>query len=501
MSEPSAAASGGKTFFGHPRGLSTLFFTEMWERFSYYGMRAILVLYMVHAMKGENPGMDLDDRTATAIYGIYAGMVYLLALPGGWIADRVIGQRKAVFLGGIIIAAGHFSMAVPANITFFLGLVLIVIGTGLLKPNISAIVGDLYPEGGERRDAGFSIFYMGVNIGAFAAPIICGYLGQKVNWHWGFAAAGVGMVLGLVQYAYGWKHLEGAGEFRGTKESYAKDRGTLNKALIGTVVVLGAAIALQVFGVIQLSVVGVAQAMTWIIVAVALGFLAYVAFFCGLESVERKRVGVIAILFFAAALFWSGFEQAGSSLNLFAQRLTDTTVFGWEMPASWLQSVNALFIIIFAPVFAALWVWLSRRAPSIPTKFALGLMLLGAGFFVMVFASKATGYAGADSEFQRVGMSWLVITYLLHTFGELCLSPVGLSSMTKLSPPRFVGQMMGIWFMATSLGNVIAGQVAGLFESKPLPDIFMSVTMTTAGVGLILLLFTKPIQKLMGGVR
>ena len=501
MSEPSAATAGGRTFFGHPRGLSTLFFTEMWERFSYYGMRAILVLYMVHAMSGRNPGMELDDRTATAIYGLYAGMVYLLALPGGWIADRIMGQRKAVFIGGIIIAAGHFSMAVPTMFTFFLGLVLIVLGTGLLKPNISAIVGDLYPEGGERRDAGFSIFYMGINIGAFGAPLICGYLGQQVNWHYGFAAAGVGMVLGLIQYAFGWKYLDGAGEFRGTKESLAKDRSSLVKALGAVVVLLVGVVVLSSLGVIQLTVVGVAQAMTWIIMAVALGFLTYVAFFCGLEPAESKRVGVIGILFVAACLFWSGFEQAGSSLNLFADRLTDTSLFGWMMPASWLQSVNALFIIILAPVFAALWVSLGRRAPSIPTKFALGLILLGAGFVVMVFASKATGYAGPDSDYQRVGMSWLVVTYLLHTFGELCLSPVGLSTMTKLAPRRFVGQMMGIWFMATSLGNVIAGQVAGLFESLPLPQIFSSVTLTTAGVGLILLLFTKPIQKLMGGVR
>jgi proton-dependent oligopeptide transporter, POT family len=505
MSNTQLAPSEDHSFFGQPRGLGTLFFTEMWERFSYYGMRAILVLYMTHAILNENnPGMALTAETAGAIYGIYTGMVYLLALPGGWIADRVMGQRNAVFLGGCIIAAGHFSMAVPYNGTFFLGLILIVLGTGLLKPNISAMVGDFYGQDDPRRDAGFSIFYMGINLGAFLSPLICGYLGEEVNWHYGFGAAGVGMLFGLIQYKLGAKYLGDAGLLKATPEAYRKDRRTLSIILA----VLGAAIlalTLAVWkGVVSISMTTVAGAMTYIIIGVAAIYLFYAAFLSGVTPVERKRIGVIAILFLAAALFWSGFEQAGSSLNLFADRLTDMTVLGWDMPASWLQSANALFIIAFAPVFAWLWLFLAKRhlEPSSPLKFAVGLIFLGGGFVVMVFAALLTGYGGAaDLDYKRVSVGWLLVTYLLHTFGELCLSPVGLSTMTKLSPKRFVGQMMGIWFMAAALGNVIAGQVAGQFEQLPLPQIFGTVTLTTAGVGLILLVFVKPIRKLMGGVH
>lgn len=504
-SAPSAHAAPEGQFFGQPRGLSTLFFTEMWERFSYYGMRAILVLYMVHEISTNNSGMGLSAEVAGAIYGIYTGLVYLLALPGGWIADRVLGQRRAVFIGGCIIAAGHFSMAIPSNVLFFLGLLLITIGTGLLKPNISAMVADLYPEGGARRDAGFSIFYMGINIGAFLSPLVCGYLGENVNWHYGFAAAGVGMVLGLIQYAFGKRFLGDAGEFRGNAEDRRRDGRLMAIGLAVAVVFFFVIGALRYQGILTFSVVQVASVMAGVIITIAFLFLIYAAFFAGLEPVEQKRIGVIGVLFVAAALFWSGFEQAGSSLNLFASRLTDRTYFGWEMPASWLQSVNALLIITLAPVFAWLWVWLGRREPSSPAKFSLGLIQLGGGFAVMVFASLAVGASVSGDasipEEAKVSAIWLIMTYLLHTTGELCLSPVGLSTMTKLSPRRFVGQMMGIWFIAAALGNVIAGQVAGLFESLPLPELFGAVTMTTAGAGLILALFIKPIRKLMGGVH
>ena len=496
---PSAGTQ--RTFFGHPIGLMTLFFTEMWERFSYYGMRAILTLYMVKVATGENPGLGLSDQNAGSIYGLYTGLVYLLALPGGWVADRVMGQRHAVLVGGIIIALGHFAMAFPSVPTFFLGLILIVIGTGLLKPNISAIVGDLYSAKSERRDAGFSIFYMGINIGAFAAPLICGYLGEDINWHYGFGAAGIGMTLGLVQYVWGWRLLGDAGTFRGDEVQRAKDRRRLSIGLVVTVVAFALVGLLIWQGVLPFSLTWVAAAMTWVIIAAAALYLGYMAFFCGLEPVETKRVGVIAILFLAAALFWSGFEQAGSSFTLFAERLTELNFFGWEMPASWLQSANALFIVIFAPVFAWLWLALGARSPSSPTKFALGLILLGAGFAVMVVGAIATGYSGEGSEFQKVTVTYLLLTYLLHTFGELCLSPVGLSSMTKLAPRAFVGQIMGIWFMAAALGNVIAGRIGGLFETLPLPQIFLAVTATTAGVGLFLLALSKPIQKLTGGVK
>ncbi len=502
------APSGGgapqdTAFFGHPRGLATLFFTEMWERFSYYGMRAILILFMTAAV--VDGGLGMDAQTAGAIYGLYTAGVYLFALPGGWVADRLFGQRRAVLWGGIIIALGHFTMAVPALTLalgelppFYMGLSLIVLGTGLLKPNISTMVGELYPEGGARRDAGFSIFYMGINIGAFAAPLITGYLGEKVNWHLGFGAAGVGMVLGVIQYMHGDRHLGEAGLKPNAAYSDATARSS---PLIGVGLVSVLALfmlMLQAFGVVDLTTaVGVAGAGGIIIVSLALFYFGYMFVAGGLDAVEKKRLGVIAVLFVFSALFWSGFEQAGSSLNLFAERLTERVILGWEMPASWLQSVNSIFIIALAPVFAWLWVWLSRRKaePSSPAKFALGLVFLGLGFLVMVGAS-VRSEAGA-----QVLPTWLILTYLFHTIGELCLSPVGLSTVTKLAPHRMVGQMMGVWFMSISLGNLMAGQVAGQFERLPLPQLFGAVAATVILSGIVLAVLVKPIRKLMSGVH
>jgi POT family proton-dependent oligopeptide transporter len=485
-------------WFGHPRGLSTLFFTEMWERFSYYGMRAILVLFMTNAVR--TGGMGLDDVTATAIYGLYTAAVYLVALPGGWIADRILGLRRSVFWGGVIIAAGHFTLAVPSTTTFYLGLTLIVIGTGLLKPNMSAVVGELYPEGGARRDSGFSIFYMGINVGAFFGPLICGYLGERVNWHLGFSAAGVGMVLGLIQYSFGKKHLGTAGEPKGDAQSpasRARAARSLLRAVEGLVGLFLVFAALQSIGAIHISLLGFVDSTGVFIVALAASFLLYVVLFGGLTVVEKKRVGVIAVCFLAAACFWSGFEQAGSSMNLFANRLTNRTFWGREMPASWLQSVNSLFIILLAPMFSALWLWLGRRDrnPSIPVKFAYGLLQLGLGFAVMAWAST---YARAD---HLVSPNWLVVTYFFHTTAELCLSPIGLSSITKLSPQRYVGQMMGIWFTGAALGNLVAGRVAGLIDTLPLPQLFGAVTLFSVGSGLLLLLFAKPLKGWMGGVE
>lgn len=488
MSQASAAS--GKQWFGHPQGLSTLFFTEMWERFSYYGMRGILVLYMTNAVSG----MAMDRGTATAIYGLYTAGVYLLALPGGWVADRLVGQKQAVFIGGSIIALGHFSMAVPNDMMFFLGLILIVIGTGLLKPNVSAIVGDLYPEGGVRRDAGFSIFYMGINLGAFLGPLVCGYLGENVNWHYGFGAAGVGMVLGLIQYKLGSERLEGAGEIT----TPAGEKRPWNQLFIGLAVLGAIAVALfglQNAGTIAITLQGFAGATGVIIVLLAFLYFGYQLLFGGLDTTEKKRMVVIFLLFVGAALFWSGFEQAGSSLNIFAEDKTNRTIFGWLMPASWLQSVNALFIIIFAPVFAGIWVALGKRdrSPSIPAKFGIGLVLLGGGFLVMRLAAQAYDASGG-----AVGPMWLVVTYFLHTAGELCLSPVGLSSVTKLSPRRLVGQMMGIWFMGSALGNLIAGLAAG--ESNDV-KLFTDVAITSVAAGLVFLLFAKLIQKLIGNLK
>ena len=486
----------------HPRGLYTLFFTELWERFSYYGMRAILVLFM--AAQVESGGMGLDDPTATAIYGLYTAAVYLFALPGGWMADRLLGAQQAVWYGGIIIAAGHFTMAIPSTATFYVGLVLIVLGTGLLKPNISAIVGELYPEGGARRDAGFSLFYMGINIGAFLGPLVCGYLGERVNWHYGFGAAGVGMVFGLIQYRLSARYLGESGR-RPTAYSAdpAVDAGQRRKAWLAVGVAVAAltlVVASGVLGWLQFDPRSLARGGTVLIVLVAVAFLAGLVLFGGLSRDEKRRIGVIAILFVGAAMFWSGFEQAGSSLNLFAERHTDRTLFGFTVPASWLQSINPLFIITLAPFFAWLWVWLAQRNldPSIPAKFALGLIQLGLGFGVMAVAASFV-VAG-----ETVLPTWLILTYLLHTTGELCLSPVGLSAITKLAPRRYVGQLMGIWFIAAALGNLVAGLLAGRFDPQAveqMPGLFTQILISTAGLGVLLLLFLKPIRRLSGSGR
>jgi POT family proton-dependent oligopeptide transporter len=483
-------------WFGHPRSLSTLFFTEMWERFSYYGMRALLVLFMTNAV--ATGGMGLDDVTATAIYGLYTASVYIVTLPGGWVADRLLGLRRSVLWGGVVIAAGHFTLAMPSLVTFYLGLALIVVGTGLLKPNISAMVGELYPEGGSRRDAGFSIYYMGINVGGFFGPLICGYLGENVNWHLGFAAAGVGMVFGLIQYVLGGKHLGDAGELKGDARLPASRSKALRSLMVGVEALIGVALIVAVMrsvGAIDISLVGFVDSTGVMIVALAAVFLLYVVVVGDLTVVERKRVGVIAVLFLAAACFWSGFEQAGSSMNLFADRLTDRMFGSWEMPASWLQSVNPTFIILLAPVFSAIWLWLGAHNPSIPAKMAFGLIALGVGFFVLAWASTS-----ATIE-NPVSPAWLVATYFFHSVGELCLSPIGLSSITKLSPQRYVGQMMGIWFMGAALGNLLAGRVGGLIASLPMPQLFGAVTLFSIGTGLVLLLFTKPLAGWIGDAK
>jgi len=504
---------------GHPAGLSTLFFTEMWERASYYGMRALLVLFMsAEVAKG---GMGMDDKTAGAIYGLYTAFVYLVSLPGGWIADRLLGAQKSVLVGGIVITAGHLTLALPGKAAFFVGLVLVVIGTGFLKPNISALVGELYPEGGARRDAGFTVYYMGINIGAFVGPLVCGYLGEEVNWHLGFGAAGIGMLFGVIQYWFTLKDMGSAGRDP-VKQPGDPGKGGLDAGWYWVAAGLGAvaiAVVLGLTGAIDYQPIKLAENTTFVIVGMAVVFFGYVFGFGGLDATEKKRTGVIVVLFFAAAMFWAGFEQAGSSLNLFADRHTDRMLgfINFEIPASWYQSLNPFFIVTLAPVFAWVWVGLSKRMlePSMPVKFAIGLMLLALGFLLMVFAARIAVAGDSAAPF------WLILTYLLHTMGELCLSPVGLSSVTKLAPKRFVGQMMGTWFLAASLGNLIAGLIAGdfsldeeggepgfllgwamrTFEMDVLPALFLQIVITGAVSGALLLIFAKPIQKLMCGVK
>ena len=493
MSQTVAAT--GRTFFGHPRGLATLFFTEMWERFSYYGMRGLLILFLTATTMSENPGMGLDAVTAAAIYGLYTSLVYLLALPGGWVADNIWGQRKAIFIGGCIIAAGHFSMAIPSDATFFAGLILIVIGTGLLKPNVSTVVGDLYPEGGARRDAGFSIYYMGINLGAFLGPLLCGYFGEGINWHYGFSLAGIGMVAGLIQFRMGYKNLGSIG----LKPQYdgvaAKERKFyLYAGLSGAVIAAFAFMAKT--GVFDVTL---SQVATWLggsILIIVAGFFVYLLTASKHTTEEKKRLGVIFWLFLLIAIFWAGFEQAGSSLNLFGSQGTDRVMFGWEMPASWFQSVNSTFIIIMAPVFGWLWMFLAgiNKHPSFLYKFALGLFGLAGGFFVLAWGAS---YADAG---ELVSPAFLVVTYFFHTCGELCISPVGMSSVTKLSPPNRVGQMMGIWFVGAALGNLIAGLAAGDVGSGFQP-LFWQVATFAAGAGIVALLAAPFIKRLTGGVE
>lgn len=495
-----------KTFFGHPRGLATLFFTEMWERFSYYGMRALLILFMVDSI--ANGGLGLDDKTSAAIYGLYTMFVYLLALPGGWLADKFFGLQKAVFYGGIIIAIGHFCMAIPTNETFFLGLFFIIVGTGLLKPNVSSIVGGLYPRNEPaKRDAGFSVYYMGINIGAFVAPLVTGWLGEGYSWHYGFGAAGVGMVIGLIQYKVTERYLGDIGlapETTGDPEKDKARRKSIGRGLWIFGSITAAFLLLLLTQVVSVDPIGIANLSSYIILGSIVLYFVYIFVAEEMTKDEKKKIGMILVLFFFSAVFWSGFEQAGSSLNLFADRYTDRMIGGWEMPASWLQSVNPIFIILLSPFFGWLWVTLAKKnlEPSTPVKFSFGLIFLGLGFGVMAIAS------GIVMQGQNVLPTWLIITYLLHTTGELSFSPVGLSAVTKLAPKKLVGQMMGVWFMSVALGNLIAGLVAGEFdssviESNPnlLPDLFWLITQFTVAAGVVMLILTPFMRKLMGDVK
>ena len=502
------APSAGDDVFGHPRGLMTLFFTELWERFGYYGMRALLILYMTDAARG---GLGMDAEISGAIYGLFTFGVYALALPGGWIADRVLGQRQAVFVGGVIIAAGYYSLGLPLVLpgseiwSFYLGLVLVVLGTGLLKPNVSAIVGGLYEnDAPARRDAGFSIFYMGINLGAFLGPLICGWFAERVDWHLGFGLAGVGMTLGLIQYARGLHYLRGAGELAGESAEpvrIAVARRRLGIGLVAAVALAAGIVGLSAIGAMNLTVFGFAQATGAIVVVVAvIYFAAIIAFGCH-DAVERQRVFVIFLLFLGAAMFWSGFEQAGSSMNIYARDLTDRLLFGWEVPTTWLQSVNPVFIILLAPVIGLLWVRLGSRNPSIPLKFGMGLVLLGVGFLVLAWGALYVPGNAADSPAIGVGMTWLVVTYFFHTVGELALSPVGLSSVTKLSPNRFVGQMMGTWFMGAALGNLVAGLIASRIETLPPQELFTVVASIAVGSGILFVLFSPVINRMTHGIK
>ena len=447
----SAAVAQDRGFFGHPSGLSTLFFTEMWERFSYYGMRAFLILYMVTPV--ADGGLGFSDPDAASIYGTYTGSVWGAAILGGIVADRFLGQYRSVLIGGIIIALGHFTLAFKALPFFYTGLALIVVGTGLLKPNVSTVVGSLYAPGDPRRDAGFSIFYMGINLGAFMGPLIAGYLAQRVDWHIGFASAGIGMAFGVTQYILGRKRLQPAVE-----RLASQPRAT------------------------------VAHDTTAPPASESQGGL------LGFSTTEWKRIGAIVILFVVATLFWGAYEQAGSTLTLFADRYTRLEIMGFSFPSSWFQTVQPICVILLAPVFAWLWIRLGTREPSVPAKFTLALLFMAASFAVLMPAG-AMAQAGTG---VRVSPMWLIGAYAISELGELCLSPVGLSAVTKLAPVRILGLMMGVWFLSNSFGNKLAGWAAGFISTMPLESLFGVVTGVLAAAALIMFALIKPIRRLMG---
>ena len=474
----------------HPPGLITLFLTEMWERMSFYGMRGILVLFMTASL--INGGLNIDPVSASAIYGIYSSSVYLVALVGGWLADRHIGQQNAILYGGFIIMIGHFLLAFTNIETFYLGLVMIVLGTGLLKPNISAIVGGLYENNPEQKESGFTIFYMSINIGSILGFFICGYLGENIGWHYGFGAAGIGMAFGLIQFILTRNKLGDIGIYPSIKISVESRKKELSLFGFAGFIFLVTILSL-IFGNFSINPIPLANAMTIVILSVAIVYFLYLYVLGNLNAEERKKIALIIVLFFGAALFWSGFDQAGSSFNIFAKEYTNRIVFGWEYPASWLQVLNPVLVVILSPFMAYLWIFLGRKMldPSLPIKFGIGLVLMAIGF---IFIGIGANIALQDG---LAGARWLLLTYLFHTLGELTLSPIGLAAISNLSPKRFVGQMMGVWFLASSLGAIIAGLLSGQATYDGLssmPSLFNKIAIISFIGGLVLLLISKPLN-------
>ena len=485
-------------FLGHPKGLFVCFATEMWERFSYYGMRALLILYLTKHW-------EFTDTTSYLIYGAYTSLVYIMPVFGGMLADQILGSKKAVTYGAILLVFGHLGMTVESSEqVFYLSLALIVSGVGFLKPNISTMVGALYEEGDPRRDSGFTIFYMGINIGAFTATLLCGYLGEEIGWAYGFGAAGIGMLLGLIIFLWGQKYLEGLAEPPSNKymtkingisyENWAYISGVV-MVLITWFLVQNSQLVGQLLGGFGVIFIG--------------AWLFYALLKCAPE--ERDRLIVVGILILFSLIFWALFEQAGSSLNILTDRGVDRVIFGWEVPASMFQSLNAGFIFTIAPLFALLWIALAKRnmEPSTPIKFAIGIVFVGFGFLALVYGMKS-------SEGLQTGVFWIILIYLLHTLGELCLSPVGLSSVTKLSPQRIVGFMMGMWFFASAAGNYVAGLIAratasgtsgeagdvfNLAQKQAFMDVYTDVGLIAIGCGIFFAIITPLLKKLMQGAN
>lgn len=481
-----------KDFFGHPGGLFTLFFTEMWERMSYYGMRALLVIYMTATLQ-DGGSLFFTVASATAIYGIYTGSAYLMGLPGGWIADRLIGGQKAVWYGGWIIMFGHIVLAIPVTGSFYIGLILVVLGTGLLKPNIGAMVGQLYSQEDQRRDSGYTLYYMGINIGSIIGYMVTGAFQQYMGWHWAFGAAAVGMAIGLFMYSRTTYKLQGAGAEPTQPLSPAAQRKAWGA--IGVFVVTLAVITTAMLnGSLTVNPITVAQYFVAFITILFLSYYAYIFLAGNLTGDEKRRLGALFLVCIASIFFWSGFEQAGSSLNLFARDYTDRMIGSFVIPTAWFQSINSYCLVIFSPFIAALWIHLAKRliTPSYGIKCALGLIIMATGFIVMFFAAQI-----AASGF-KVAPYWLVATYFIHTVGELVLSPVALSAVSKLSPKRFAGQMMGVFVLTYSIGSVVAGLFAGNFDPDniaQMPNLYLQITLFCVAAGIVLALFTLKTRK------
>ena len=495
---PAATNPGPRTgvlWLGHPRGLATLFFTEMWERFSYYGMRALLLLYVTAETRAGGLGLSVEE--GGAIYGLYTAAVYLSSLPGGWLADRLFGLRRSIFWGGVLISAGNLLLALPGLKPFYLGLLLTCLGTGMLKPNTAVMVGELYRDAGaSRRDAAFSIYYMGINIGALLAPFVTGTLGETAGYRWGFLSAGVAMIIGLVQYraTAGWLGDLGLA----AQPSTPAERRHCWRLFTAALVILGALVLACLQGLVQLSAVQLAGAAGTVMVALAVLFFGTMLLSGRLTVAEKKRVVVIAIFFVCSALFWAGYEQAGSTLNLFARDDTDRSFLGsWfptgVHPVSWYQAPQAVFVLGFAPVFAWIWMRLGARGrdPSAGAKFGFGLTLLGVSFGVMLLAANLVIHGG-----HRVLPWWLISAYLLQTLGELCLSPIGLSNVTGLAPQRYAAQMMGSWFLSMAIGNLAAGMMGG--EAATIDAMhtqFLRMTVTGVLAGSLMLAVSRPVYR------
>lgn len=480
-------------FSDHPKGLKVLFYTELWERMSYYGMRGLLVLFMTASI--ADGGLNYSNISASAIYGIYAASVYLVALPGGWIGDRILGQQKAIFFGGIIITFGHFILAINYTSTFFLGLVFVVAGTGLLKPNISALVGALYEKKEDLKQSGFTLFYMAINVGSILGFFVCGYLGEKIGWHFGFSAAGVGMAFGIIHYKLSIPILGRVGLEPNLKISPERRSKEINYIflLIGLFFVI---FTLGLLGIVKFNPIPIANILTVIITLIALLYFLYIFLFGNLNTQEKKNVLMIIVLFISSAFFWAGFDQAGSSFSIFAKEYTNRYIFNWEYPSSWLQILNPVLVVVLSPFIAALWISLGKKMldPSLPFKFGLGLILMAIGFlFIAVGANIAITNGSA-------GVKWLLLTYLFHTLGELTISPIGLAAISDLSPKKYVGQLMGIWFLASSLGAIIAGLLSGQATNEGLitmPILFNKIAFSASIFGLILILISRPLNKIL----